>query len=625
FCFFGAIQVTRTALAQEGGEGVKEKIKITHLDDLPHHTYPFTGKVMDLISSREQVLDLAKKVRADVEADLEAYEIPDATTLQGMYGILQTIDTLEGRYDEALDRLEAIRELEGKEAKKLTTGMELKAYIHAKQALGGSADSVAFKQAFQKSLAETARKLDWSKVRDVIQENKGRKEIMSKNLILGMIEAQIEPVVAQTGELSAGMAGQLISIYLLITEQLPLSECAIAVYQDLIDANKETKPDIWSGISVTLPDAGKLSPVLLAVWDSGTDVEIFKDRLYTNNAEKLDGKDTDGNGYIDDLHGIAYDIHANRTTGLLYPSEAYAGRIDEIMKHTKGFTDLQSSIDSPESTALKKHLAGLEPDKVKGFIEDLSFAGNYSHGTHVAGIMMDGNPFARLLVGRLSYDHHIPPVVRTLEWGERDGRKCLDMVAYFKQAGVRVVNMSWGESQGDAEASLEQGGIGKDAEERREIARKVFASQREGLYEAIKNAPEILFICAAGNSDNDVEFDEYIPSSFDLPNLLVVGAVDQAGDPTGFTSFGETVDVYANGFEVMSYVPGGARMKMSGTSMSSPNVVNLAGKLLAVEPSMTPERVIELIKSGATTRVQGSNKIALINPKRTLELVHYPQ
>ena len=111
--------------------------------------------------------------------------------------------------------------------------------------------------------------------------------------------------------------------------------------------------------------------------------------------------------------------------------------------------------------------------------------------------------------------------------------------------------------------------------------------------------PEILFVTAAGNDDNDVEFDVVIPSNFDLPNLMVVGAVDQAGEPTGFTSGGRNVRVYANGFEVESYVPGGETMKMSGTSMASPNVCNLAAKLFTLEPALTPAQVRELIEKGA--------------------------
>ena len=179
-----------------------------------------------------------------------------------------------------------------------------------------------------------------------------------------------------------------------------------------------------------------------------------------------------------------------------------------------------------------------------------------------------------------------------------------------------------GEAQEDAEVSLERNGIGKDAEERREIARQVFAQQKAGLYEAIKNAPNVLFVCAAGNADNDVEFDEYIASSFQLPNLITVGAVDQAGDPTSFTSFGRTVQVYANGFEVDSYVPGGKRMQMSGTSMASPNVANLAGKILAVNPDLTPPEVIDLIKKGSDRKTSGDTSYLLMNPKKTLAMLN---
>lgn len=192
-------------------------------------------------------------------------------------------------------------------------------------------------------------------------------------------------------------------------------------------------------------------------------------------------------------------------------------------------------------------------------------------------------------------------------------------VNYFQEAGVRVVNMSWGGNRASIEAALEANGWGESAEERAEMARKLFKIERDALYAAIKSAPDILFVTSAGNADNDVEFDEMIPSGFDLPNLLVVGAVDQAGDPTDFTSFGRTVGVYANGFEVDSYIPGGKRMKFSGTSMSSPNVVNLAAKILAVDPGLSPTEVIDLIRRGSD-KVAGPQPMLLINPKKTLEL-----
>ena len=123
----------------------------------------------------------------------------------------------------------------------------------------------------------------------------------------------------------------------------------------------------------------------------------------------------------------------------------------------------------------------------------------------------------------------------------------------------------------EEEQALELNGIGKDAAERAKLAREIFEIGRDALYEAMRDAPEILFVTSAGNEDNDVTFDEEAPGSFDLPNILTVGAVDQAGDPTGFSSFGDAVDIYACGFEVESFVPGGERLAFSGTSQASPN------------------------------------------------------
>ena len=116
----------------------------------------------------------------------------------------------------------------------------------------------------------------------------------------------------------------------------------------------------------------------------------------------------------------------------------------------------------------------------------------------------------------------------------------------------------------------------------------------------MQSAPEILFICAAGNANANSGFNETAPAAFTLPNLLVVGAVDQAGDEASFTSYGDTVKVYASGYQVESTVPGGARISFSGTSMASPNVVNLAAKLLALDPALTPAQVIKLIVKGAS-------------------------
>jgi subtilisin family serine protease len=291
-----------------------------------------------------------------------------------------------------------------------------------------------------------------------------------------------------------------------------------------------------------------------------------------------------------------------------------------LERRMKGLEDIGSNVDSPEASEVKELMKSLPPDSMKPVFENIGKYGNYCHGTHVAGIASRGNPFARILVSRITFDYHMMPELPTVELAKKEAASEKATVEYFKTNHVRVVNMSWGNSLASVEGALERNNWGKTPEERKAKAREIFEITRTALFDAIKNAPNILFVTAAGNENNDVKFDEFYPSSFELPNMLTVGAVDQAGDETSFTSFGRT-DVYADGFEVMSYVPGGDQMKLSGTSMSSPNVMNLAAKLFAKKPELTVAQAKDLIIKGCDEKKAGERKIMLINPKKSVELL----
>jgi len=602
-----------------GFHQAQDKKKISKLDDLPRYTYPTVIKASELLISENEFSSLSKEVRKDIQNTLNEYEIEDKTTLKGYYATLRNLELLEGNLESAMQYIQKIILLQEKPADKLMSGIIDLSLIEALQN-NENGDEEITQNLFKKNLKARVDALPWDVIQDDVELLKGKQEIKNKNVLVGVIQTQNDPSVEKTKNISEDVAARIIGFRKFIELMEPLKEDVIEIFGSYIEANKVEKEDIWKNRDVDLSEVTDLSKVIVGIWDSGVDVDVFKNQIFVNSSEKIDGIDNDNNGFVDDVHGIAFSLEEDYTTRLLYPmTEAELENYSNMTTQIKGLMDLLAAINSPEATELKKKMSTMNPEDMKPFLEDLGLFAMYVHGTHVAGIAINNNPYAEVLVARVTFDHHAIPAPPTVEGAEKSAKNYIGTVKYFRANNVRVVNMSWGLELKEIEGMLEANGIGKDAEERSKLTRKIFDIYKDGLYNAIKSTPEILFITAAGNADNDVTFDEVIPSFFDLPNLITVGAVDQAGEETGFTSFGESVDVHANGFEVDSYLPGGGKIEMSGTSMASPNVVNLAAKLLAHDYSLTANDLIKLIIDGADKSEDG--RITLINPRRSVELL----
>jgi subtilisin family serine protease len=220
--------------------------------------------------------------------------------------------------------------------------------------------------------------------------------------------------------------------------------------------------------------------------------------------------------------------------------------------------------------------------------------------------------------------HEIEPKVPTEARSRQIASAYAATVDALKRAGTRVVNMSWGtgpKMYEDALALHKVGARHPSCEGRKRCDCSIF--EADALEAAIAHAPDILFVAAAGNGDNDADFQRYIPGGYSLPNLITVVAVDNAGAETSFSTFGKTVVVHANGFEVDSLLPGGQCMKLSGTSMASPQVANLAAKLLSLRPALTVANVKELILQAAERLDSGEgghDRVNLVNPRRSAVL-----
>lgn len=598
-----------------------EKIIITELDQLPRVAFPFEGKVVELISDPEALSVYIEKMEAEILRQLDIYDIQDNATVRGYRSNLRTAALLRGDYAEALEKTLQIREMFEKPADRLTYGLITESILETYIESGDTLDDAA-RTTVKERYEAKMKPLPWEVVQDQIEQANGVYQYISEALVLGGLETQMQNTVDQNGELTVSDIAGLASSAYMLRHLMPVKDIVVEVTGDYIAANRVEKEDIWSDRSFDLNGAEGLTPVVVAIWDSGIDAEIFEPlgQMWTNPNEELNGKDDDGNGFVDDIYGPAWDEDSYKTSGNLYPlTEEQLADYPSELDFTKGLSDLQSAVDSEEADKTRQRMVRLQREDFTDFAESLGLFGNYTHGTHVAGIAAAGNPAIRLMSARLSLAYKVIPPEPTLAEAVRGANETHEFIEYLKKANVRVVNMSFGGNQAMYEYALEANGIGDSPEHRAQIARILFNLAYDSLYEAMKSAPEILFIPAAGNSDDDVNFIKDIPSSIDLPNVLVVGAVDQAGDETGFTSYGENVRVHANGFEVPSYVPGGRVMEFSGTSMSAPNVTNLAAKLLAINPELTPEEVIELIREGIDVTEDGRR--FLINPMKSVMLL----
>ncbi len=581
--------------------------RVERADDLPRFTYPVPADLEPVVRDPQRFAAIAGPMRRDIEGMLARYDIAERATQRRWLGVLVQLDLLEGRYDDAVRRSAAIRELQEKPAEKLLSGLTVRAIAAAVQRTGGR-DTAAYRAEVARVMDAELERMPYAVIRNEVMGAKAGISTLGEALALGRVRTVVQPVAQASGAISSDLAPTLVSARYLIEYMLPLKQTLVDTYAKYIARHQVDKPDIWRARDVALPPGRAFVPVNVVIWDSGVDTALFPGRAIMNGTQPA---------------LVAFDLQAMPSAQPLKPVPAsVAARLPSLLARTKGLSDLQSNIDSPEAAAVRDLLSNLEPQRYRAVIEELRLASVYQHGTHVAGIAMAGNPYARVANARIDFGTTLrPDPCPSPELEERIAANFARYAQFIRQTGARVVNMSWGESLRSIEGELEQCGIGADTAARKALARQYFDRQRQALQAAIASLPETLFVAAAGNSANDPSFNETFPSGLALPNIVVVGAVDQAGDEASFTSYGPTVALHANGYQVESVVPGGSRVAFSGTSMAAPQVTNLAAKLFAVKPSLTPAEAVAIMRRTADRTDDGRR--TLVHPARALAAVGY--
>jgi hypothetical protein len=612
----GTLTAVALALAASGGAALAQKKVIQSASDIPPVVIELPGKPSELVVNGGAGFDAVKdKVEAHAEGVLRDYDIKDATTAKQMRGVLLQVALVENRWDDVIRLSEEIRALEDKPAAKATAGLLTGAYARAAKAVGE--DSSQFKDRFKAEFERAVAALDWTLTQDTLQAMRGQFQLMSREVMIGGLQGALDAnAAAQGNKVGLPMAAGVVGARRTLTDMLPLKDTVFEVLNKRVMAEATVKEDLWSRRLVALQPGEVKQPVVIAVWDGGFDPKVFGNQLWKNAREVANGRDDDGNGFVDDVHGIAFDPEWKRASGDLRPMPAEdLADIGNTLKLVKGSLDLQAAVDSPEASALRQKIGALKAAEVMPFQLQMGRVGLYLHGTATGYTSAEGNPGARLLNSRFDYKIQAVPEPMDEQMAQNMAAYVRDTVDYHKKNGVRVVNMSWRITEPQIAATLAS--VEPDPEKRKVRARAIFDTVNKALEESFRSAPEILFVAGAGNEDEDVDFVRSFPAGINLPNVVTVGAVDVALQPASFTSYGKSIDLYANGFEVPSKVPGGMPINISGTSLAAPQVTNLAGKILAINPRLTAAQVRAIIEETATE--EGTRKLKVINPAAALE------
>lgn len=562
--------------------------------DLPPVRFPTPVAPSRALNTSEFLAEALPPARAEAERLLATYDVRDPVIAQRLRVGLAAIAILQDRPEEALRLVGQQRAAETKPQLRQAGGV-IREALAASAAAGGSCGAAADR------ITQTLAGADPLVVRDEVLMRYGVVQTVSPAFHAGSAAIIMDPEAEATGSLDV-VSMMLMANMRLEGDRLPACRAEMAAAMKAwLDDPAHRPTDIWPARVVQPEDVRDAALVVAAVWEAGFDPVLFPGQIAFDPAEPLDGVDNDGNGVVDDSFGPTFDGFLRPTADRSSPaSPELTARLGLQTALEKGLADLQYGDDTPEArfVAQRSRDAGL--DEQLGDVRVSSEWHGWAHATAVASIIADTAPFVRLYaVAALPVGDFPDPVPHDEATVARWVEVMATLPARLNGAGVRVVNMSWKTDADELAEGLLRSGAETDPARAGERGAAMFRTLRAAIDGVLRDCPTILFVAGAGNDDTPDAVLGAAPQTLERSNLLVVGGAGTSGAPTAFTTYGAGVRLYALAEGNRVRIPGGQVMRGSGTSYASPNVVRIAATMLAVNPSLTPEQLIEGLLSTA--------------------------
>lgn len=363
-----------------------------------------------------------------------------------------------------------------------------------------------------------------------------------------------------------------------------------------VPVRSQDTASFWSKRDTVLANVPGAPKVRIAIWDSGVDTTLFRERL---------ARDAKGAPIL-----RGYDAFKNRQdTPMALLPDSIARRSSELNQQLRALDDMDAGVESQEAKALRTWLHALTPGEQDAFYDAIDRYSGYAHGTAIADIALAGLADAEIVIARNEWWHGSPPLpCWTRELADKEAASIRDLLDFIVAQGARVVVMSWGRAEKAYLNNLKECAPGLSDSARSELAHYTVERIRAELIGGMKAAPQVLFVGAAGNMGKSLEAADQA-TRFTLPNFLLVGAAGANGENVEWSNTGPEVTLLGRGERVPARFPDGSWSYPSGTSMAAPVVANAAAKVLSVSPDLTGAQLRELLERTATVNAAGSRVV----------------